>query len=139
MMTVRSKKLFPCTLHHRQHHSVMSGYKDWYNAMTSASTMVETMSKSSAQCVHQMAIYSTWFVIYSCFFLNSPLELTFWITCVLSMSSLIYACFIIKIMKFGIWDLHWNMLSETDFNLYLSAITVTSHEAQIHKKLHQVL
>ena len=26
------------------------------------------------------------------------------------------------------------MLSETDFNLYLSAITATSHEAQIHDK-----
>jgi hypothetical protein len=32
----------------------MKGYKNWCNA-TSASTMVETMSKSSIWCVHQMA------------------------------------------------------------------------------------
>jgi len=29
------------------------------------------------------------------------------------------------------------MLSETDFNVYLSAITDTSHEAEIHDRLHQ--
>jgi hypothetical protein len=33
------------------------GIQNWRNAMTSASTMVETMSKSSVRCVHQMAIY----------------------------------------------------------------------------------
>ena len=52
------------------------------------------------------------------------------------MLSLLYACFIIKIMKFGVWSLHWNMLSETDFILHVSAIAATSHEAQIHDKLH---
>jgi hypothetical protein len=46
--------------------------------MTSASTMVETTSKSSAWCVHQMAIYRVCNIFL--FFFNSPSELTFWIT-----------------------------------------------------------
>jgi len=46
--------------------------------MTSASTMVETMSKSSVRYVHQMAIYMVCNTFL--FFLNSPSELTFWIT-----------------------------------------------------------
>ena len=66
--TSRSKKLLPRALHCRHHHSTMKGYKNWCNAMTSASTMVEAMLKSSVRYVHQM------------FFLNSPSELTFWIT-----------------------------------------------------------
>ena len=53
----RSKKPLPRPLHRRRHHSTMKGYKNWCNAMTSASTMVGTMSKSSVWCVHQMAIY----------------------------------------------------------------------------------
>jgi hypothetical protein len=48
--------------------------------MTSASTVVETMSKSSVRYVHQMAIYRVCNI--SLFFLNSPSELTFWITLV---------------------------------------------------------
>jgi hypothetical protein len=51
-----SKKPLTHGLHHRQHHSMMQGYKNWCSAMTSASTMVETMSKSSVRYVHQMAI-----------------------------------------------------------------------------------
>jgi hypothetical protein len=51
---IMSHKL--CGLHHRWHHSTMQGYKNWCPATTSASTMVETMSKSSIQYVHQMAI-----------------------------------------------------------------------------------
>jgi len=46
--------------------------------MTSASGMVENVSKSSAQYVHQMAIYMVCNIFL--FFPNSPLELTFWIT-----------------------------------------------------------
>jgi len=46
--------------------------------MTSASTMVETVSKSSVQYVHQMAIYMVCNILL--FFHNSPFELTFWIT-----------------------------------------------------------
>ena len=46
--------------------------------MTSASTMVETMSKISVRYVHQMAIYMVCSIFL--FFLNSPSELTFWIT-----------------------------------------------------------
>ena len=38
-------------------HSTVEGYKNWCNAVTGASTIVETMSKSSVRCVHQMAIY----------------------------------------------------------------------------------
>jgi hypothetical protein len=38
------------------------GYKNWCNAMTNASTMVETMSKSSVRCVHQMAIYMVCYI-----------------------------------------------------------------------------
>jgi hypothetical protein len=38
------------------HHSTMQGYKNWFPATTSASKMVETMSKSSARYVHHMAI-----------------------------------------------------------------------------------
>jgi hypothetical protein len=60
----------------------MKGYKNWCNAMTSASTMVETMLKSSVRYVHQMAI-----VMYSCFFLNSPSELTFWITLIYKLAA----------------------------------------------------
>ena len=56
-LCLRSKKPFPLALHHRRHHSAIKGYKNWCSAMTSASTMVETMSKSSVRCVHQMAIY----------------------------------------------------------------------------------
>jgi len=48
--------------------------------MTSASTMVETMLKSSVRCVHQMAIYIVCNIFL--FFLNSPSELTFWIALV---------------------------------------------------------
>jgi hypothetical protein len=36
---------------------MMQGYKNWCPIMTSASTMVETMSKSSVQYVYEMAIY----------------------------------------------------------------------------------
>ena len=36
----------PRALHRRRHHITMKGYKNWCNAMTSASTMVETMLKS---------------------------------------------------------------------------------------------
>ena len=83
-LCLRSKKPLPLALHRRQHHSTMKGYKNWCNAMTSASTMVETMSKSSAQYVqyvHQMSIYMVCNIFL--FFLNSPSELTFWITLVL--------------------------------------------------------
>jgi hypothetical protein len=52
----------------------MQGYKNWFPATTNASTMVETMSKSSVRHVHQMDLE-----INPCFF-NSPSELTFWIT-----------------------------------------------------------
>jgi hypothetical protein len=38
-------------LHHRRHHSTIQGYKNWCPATTSASTMVETMSKSSIRYV----------------------------------------------------------------------------------------
>ena len=76
--TVISKKPLPCALHHRRHHSTMKGYKNWCNAMASASTMVETMSKRSVRYVHQMAIHTVCNIFLS--FLNSPLELTFWIT-----------------------------------------------------------
>jgi hypothetical protein len=34
----------------------MQGCKNWCPATTSASTIVETMSKSSIRCVHKMAI-----------------------------------------------------------------------------------
>ena len=44
------------------------GIQIWCNAMTSASTMVETMSKSSVRYVHQMAIYMVCNVLL--FFLN---------------------------------------------------------------------
>ena len=77
---LRSKRLLPLALHHRRHHSAVKGYKNWCNAMTSASTMVETMSKSSVWYVHQMAIYRVCNIFL--FFFNSPLELTFWITLV---------------------------------------------------------
>jgi hypothetical protein len=33
--------------------SMMQGYKNWWPTMTSASTMVEAMSKSTVQYVHQ--------------------------------------------------------------------------------------
>jgi len=35
----------------------MKGYKNWCNAMTGASTIVETMSKSTVRYVHELAIY----------------------------------------------------------------------------------
>jgi hypothetical protein len=44
-----------CGLHRRRHHSTMQGYKNWCPA-TKASTMVETISKSSVRYVHQMSI-----------------------------------------------------------------------------------
>jgi hypothetical protein len=50
--------------------------------MTSASTMVETMLKNSVQYVLYIKWQYTWFVMYYCFFLNSPSELTFWISLV---------------------------------------------------------
>jgi hypothetical protein len=52
----RSKKPLTRGLHRRRHHSTMQGYKNWCPATTSASTMVETMSKSSVRYVHQMEI-----------------------------------------------------------------------------------
>ena len=79
-MMTRSKKPLPHALHHRRHHSVMKGYKNWCNAMTDASTMVETMLKISVRYVHQMAIYMVCNIFL--FFLNNPSELTFWITCI---------------------------------------------------------
>jgi hypothetical protein len=92
-MTTRSKKPLSHALHCRWHHSMMKVYKDWCNTMTSASTMVETMSKSGVRYVHQTAIYMVcniflFFLNSSSeltflFFLNSPSELTFWITLVL--------------------------------------------------------
>ena len=55
--TTTSKKPLQRALHLRQHHSTMKRDKNWCNAMTSASKIVETMSRSSVRCVHQMAIY----------------------------------------------------------------------------------
>jgi hypothetical protein len=46
----------PSGLHHRRHHSAIQGYKNWCPATTNASTMVETMLKSSVRYVHQTAI-----------------------------------------------------------------------------------
>jgi hypothetical protein len=57
ILTMRSKKPLPNALRCRQHHCTMKGYNDWCHAMTSASTIVETMSKSSVQYGHEMAIY----------------------------------------------------------------------------------
>ena len=74
----RSKKPLSHAFHHRRHHSTMKGYENWCYAMTCVSTMVETMSKSSVRYVHQMAIYIVCNIFL--FFLNSPSELTFWIT-----------------------------------------------------------
>jgi hypothetical protein len=51
-----SKKQLTHGLYRRQHHSTMQGYKNWYPTMTIASTMGETMSKSTVWYVHQMAI-----------------------------------------------------------------------------------
>ena len=52
--TMRSKKPLPCALHHRRHHSTMKGYIHWCIATTSASKLVENMSKSSVKVkVHQ--------------------------------------------------------------------------------------
>jgi len=56
-LCLRSKKPLPFALHRRRHHSTAKGYKDWCSAVTSASTMVETISKSNVRYVHQMAIY----------------------------------------------------------------------------------
>jgi hypothetical protein len=80
MITTRSNKPLPRALHRRWHHSTMKGYKTWGNVMTSALTMVETMSKSSARYVHQVEISMACNLFL--FFLNSVLELTrtFWIT-----------------------------------------------------------
>ena len=77
--TMRSKKLLPHALHSRQHHSTMKGYENWCSAMRSASGMLETVSKSSVQCAHQMALFMVCNMFL--FFLNSPTELTFGITC----------------------------------------------------------
>ena len=55
-------------------------YKNWCNAMTIASTMVETMLKNSVRYVHQMAIYMVCNVLL--FFFNIPSELTLWISLV---------------------------------------------------------
>jgi len=76
--TMRSRKLLPHALHSRQHHSMMKGYRSWCSAMTSASGMMEIVSKSSVQYVHQMALCMVCNIFL--FFLNSPSELTFWIT-----------------------------------------------------------
>ena len=64
----------------------MKSYKNWCNAMTSASKMVDTMSKSSVRYVHQMAMYMVCSIFL--FLLNSPSELTFWITYAFSVCSI---------------------------------------------------
>jgi len=56
-LCLRSKMPLPLALHRRQHHSTVKRYKNWCNTMTSATTMLETMSKHSVRYVHQMAIY----------------------------------------------------------------------------------
>jgi len=56
-LCLRSKKPLPLASHRRRHPSTMKGYKNRRNAMTSASTMVETMSKSGVRCVHQTSMY----------------------------------------------------------------------------------
>ena len=50
--TMRSRKPLPRSLHSRRHHCMMKGSKNWCSAMTSASTMVETMSQTSVEYVH---------------------------------------------------------------------------------------
>jgi len=77
-MTVRSKKLLPHALHSRRRHSAMKGSKNWCSAITSASGMLENVLKSSVHYVHQMALCMVCNRLL--FFLNSPSELTFWIT-----------------------------------------------------------
>ena len=59
--------------------------------MTNASTMVETTSKSSVRYLHQMAIYVVCNILLFFFFLNSPSELTFWITYVYAIIICCYA------------------------------------------------
>jgi hypothetical protein len=76
-MTTSSKKPLPRALRRRR---TMKRYINWCNAVTSASTMVEIMSKSSVKYVHQMAMYMVCDIFL--FFLNIPSELTFWITLV---------------------------------------------------------
>jgi hypothetical protein len=39
----RVKEAINTSLHHRQHHSMMQGYKNWRPVTTSASTMLETV------------------------------------------------------------------------------------------------
>ena len=92
--TTRSKKPLPRALHRRWHHSTMKGYKNWCNAMTSASTMVGTMSKSSVRCVYLMAIYMVCNIFL--FFINSSSELTFWIAYVYTYVCM-YVCFYILV------------------------------------------
>ena len=70
--TTRSKKPLLRALHCRWHHSAMKGYKNWCNAMTCASTVVETMSKSSVRYVNQMAIYMVCNIFW--LFLDRPAE-----------------------------------------------------------------
>ena len=69
-LCLRSKKPLPLALHRSRHHSTMKEYKNRCNAMTSAPTMVETMSKISVRYVHQMAIYMVCNIFF--FFLSTP-------------------------------------------------------------------
>ena len=77
---------------------MMKGCNNWCNVMTSASTMMETMSKSSVWYVHQMAIYMVCNIF---LFFNSPSELTFWITLVITATEIDKCCAVFEHTELG--------------------------------------
>jgi len=108
----------------RQHHSTMKGYKNWCNAMTGASRIMETMSKSSVQYVHQMAIYMVCNIFW--FFLSSPSELTFWITYICNTSFTLFwvSLWCLIFLQYQLSFISFTCIAQGDVDLHFSLMLV---------------
>jgi len=124
-----SKKPLPLALHSRQHHSTMKGYKNWCNAMTSPSRIVETMSKSSVQYVHQMAIYMVCNIFW--FFVSNPSELTFWITYICNTSFILsWACLLcLTFLQYQLSFISFTCIALGDVDLHFSLVSLRKASA----------
>jgi len=127
--TMRSKKPLPRALHSRWHHSAMKGYRNWCSALTSASGMVEIVSKNSVQYVHQMALCMVCNILL--FFLNSPSELTFWITYVCNTSLALFwvrfCC--LTFLQYQLSFISFTCIALGDVDLHFSLISLRKASA----------
>jgi len=97
--------------------------------MTNASRIVGTMSKSCVQYVHQMAIYMVCNIF--CFFLNSPPELTFWITYICNTSFTLFwvSLWCLIFLQYQLSFISFNWIAQGDVDLHFSLVSLRKASA----------